>query len=120
MRQRLRPLSSLSRLAAAALAAALLGGGAVTGALLPATVHAQDAVRPEVGKPLQAAQELIRARKFEEALAKVREADAVGGKTANENFLIERMRLAAASGAGDADTAAKSYEAIAARLSGAD
>jgi hypothetical protein len=88
--------------AATALAAALLAGPA----------QAQDTVRPEVGKPLQAAQELIRAQKFKDALAKVREADAIGGKTAGENYLIERMRIAAASGAGDVETAAKSFDAI--------
>src|SRR2546423_15588637 len=73
--------------------------------------QAQDAVRPEVGKPLQAAQEMIRAQKFKQALDKVREADAVGGKTASENYMIERMRLAAATGAGDVETAAGSIEA---------
>ncbi len=88
--------------ASAALAAALLAGPA----------RAQDTVRPEVGKPLQAAQELIRAQKFKDALAKVREADAIAGKTAGENYLIERMRIAAASGAGDVETAAKSFDAI--------
>ncbi len=74
---------------------------------------AQEGLRPEVGKPLQAAQELVKAGRYKEALAKVRDADAVGGKSANETFMIERMRMAAASGAGDADTAARSYEAIA-------
>ena len=73
---------------------------------------AQDALRPEVGRPLQAAQELIKAQKFKEALAKVRDADAVGGKSANESFMVERMRIAAASGAGDMDTAARAFEAI--------
>lgn len=109
----------LTHLAAAAALglATLAGGGAV---LAPAAVQAQEAVRPEVGKPLQAAQQLIRSQRFKEALAKVREADAVSGKTANESFLIERMRLAAASGAGDADTAARSFEAISARVSGAE
>jgi len=82
--------------------------------------YAQDAVRPEVGKPLQAAQELIRAQKFKQALDKIREADAVGGKTAGESYLIERMRIAAASGAGDTDTAAKSFEAISAKVSAAE
>jgi DNA-binding phage protein/outer membrane protein assembly factor BamD (BamD/ComL family) len=76
------------------------------------TVQAQDSLRPEVGKPLQAAQELIKAQKFKEALAKVREADAVSGKSANESYLTERMRIAAASGAGDIDTAAKAFDAI--------
>ena len=84
--------------------------------------QAQDAVRPDVGRPLQAAQELIKAGKYKEALGKVREADAVGSKNANESFLIERMRIAAASGAGDMDTAAKSFETLAAsgKISAAD
>ncbi len=81
-------------------------------ALSPA-VRAQEALRPDVGKPLQAAQELIKSGKYKEALAKVREADAVGNKNANESFMIERMRIAAASGAGDVDTAARSFEVLA-------
>jgi hypothetical protein len=88
---------------------------ALAAALLIAIgAQAQEAVRPEVGKPLQAAQDLIKAGKYKDALAKVREADAVGGKNANESYLVERMRIAAASGAGDNDTAAKSFEALAA------
>jgi outer membrane protein assembly factor BamD (BamD/ComL family) len=89
---------------AVALAAALAAGSSI----------AQEALRPEVGKPLQAAQELIKAGKYRDALAKVREADAVPNRSANETYTIERMRIAAASGAGDVDTAAKSFEAIAA------
>jgi tetratricopeptide (TPR) repeat protein len=73
---------------------------------------AQEAVRPEIGKPLQAAQELIRANKFKEALAKLGEADRVGGKSAQETYLIERMRGSAASGAGDNETAMRSFEAV--------
>lgn len=80
---------------------------------LPLCVQAQEALRPDVGKPLQAAQDLIKAGKYKEALAKVREADGVGNKNAHESFMIERMRIAAASGAGDVDTAAKSFEALA-------
>jgi hypothetical protein len=82
--------------------------------------QAQDSVRPEVGRPLQAAQEMIRAGKFKQALDKVREAEAVGARSANETYVIERMRLAAASGAGDVETAARSFDAVSARLSGAD
>ena len=92
---------------------------AAAAALVFGAAHAQG-MRPEVGKPLQAAQEMIKAGKYREALGKVREADAVGGKTAAESSLIERMRLAAASGAGDADTAARSYEALAGGMSGAE
>ena len=74
--------------------------------------NAQEGIRPEVGRPLQAAQDLIKSGKYKEALAKVRDADGVGGKNANESLLVERMRIAAASGAGDVDTAARSFEAI--------
>ena len=73
---------------------------------------AQDSVRPEIGKSLQSANELIKAGKYREALGKVRDADAVAGKTANESYMVERMRIAAASGAGEVDTAAKAFEAL--------
>lgn len=88
------------------------GAWVLCAALVAAPAVAQEAVRPEVGTPLRAAQELVRAGKFKEALAKVREADSVGGKTPGESALIERMRMAAASGAGDAETAARSFEAL--------
>jgi hypothetical protein len=86
----------------------VLAGAAATAPI----AQAQEAVRPEIGKSLQAASELIKGGKFREALAKVRDADAVNGKTANESYLVERMRIAAASGAGDMDTAARSFEAL--------
>ena len=99
-------------LAVAALAAALAGSPA----------RAQEALRPELGKPLQAAQEMIKSGRYREALAKVKEAEAAGARNANETYLIERMRMAAASGAGDAETAARSFEAISgsSRVSGPD
>lgn len=93
---------------------------AAAAALVFGTAHGQSAMRPEIGKPLQAAEALIKGGKYREALSKVREADAVGGKTASENLMVERMRLAAASGAGDADTAAKAFETVGASAGGAD
>src|ERR1700741_1782810 len=93
---------------AALLVASLLTGG---------TAFAQT-LRPEIGKPLQAAQELIKAQRYKEALVKEREAEAAGARNAEETFLIERMRIAAASGAGEVDTAARSFEAISGRISG--
>ncbi|MDP3669948.1 MAG: hypothetical protein Q8R69_09720 [Telluria sp.] len=84
------------------------------------SAQAQGGLRPEVGKPLQAAQDLVKAGKYREALAKVRELDAVGGKSAAETNTIERMRLAAASGAGDADTAARAFDVISATVAGPD
>jgi tetratricopeptide (TPR) repeat protein len=81
--------------------------------------HAQG-VRAEVGKPLQQASEFLKAGKAKEALAKVREADAVGGKTAAEQMTIDRMKAAAAQRAGDMATAIQALENIHGRASGAE
>ncbi|HEX5686437.1 MAG TPA: hypothetical protein VFY73_20605 [Ideonella sp.] len=88
-----------------ALTLALIAAGCVS-------VAQAQAVRPEVGKPLQAAGELLKAGKAREALAKVREADAVGGKNAQEQLMIDRMRGAAAQRAGDNGTAIQAFESV--------
>lgn len=80
--------------------------------VLAAQAHAQEGVRPEVGKPLQAAQEMIKAHRYKEALAKIREADNVPNRTPFENYTIERMRGSAAAQAGENDTAIRSFEAV--------
>ena len=69
-------------------------------------------LRPEIATPLQAAQELARASKFDEALARIREAEAVPNRTPGEILAIDRMRGVAASGAGDIPTATRSFEAV--------
>jgi tetratricopeptide (TPR) repeat protein len=99
MTRRPRPLLRL--VAVALLGVAVLG-----------TSLAQQALRPEVGKPLQQAGELLRAGKAREALAKVAEADKVPNKTAQEQMTIERMRGAAAQRAGDSATAIRAFEAV--------
>ncbi len=81
-------------------------------ALMVSAAQAQDSVRPEVGAPLQAAQHLIKAQKYKEALVKVHDAELVPNKTAHETYIVERMRIAAASGAGDMGSAAKAFEVI--------
>lgn len=81
--------------------------------------HAQG-VRAEVGKPLQQAAELLKSGKAKEALAKVREADAVGGKSAAEQLTIDRMKAAAAQRAGDMPTAIQALESLHAKASGAE
>lgn len=101
--------SQIKRLAVAGAAALLVG-----------LAQAQGGLRPEVGKPLQAAEQLIKSGKYREALNKVNEAAAVGGKSPAETTMVERMRLAAASGAGDADTAARAFEALGGSMSGPD
>ncbi len=83
------------------------------------TAHAQG-VRAEVGRPLQQASELLKQGKAREALAKVREADAVGGKTAAEQLTIDRMKAAAAQRAGDMATAIGALEGIAGKVGGAE
>jgi hypothetical protein len=104
----------VAKAAAAALIAATLGVAGVA--------EAQETLRPEIGKPLQAAEVLIKAQRYKEALAKVRDAEAAGPRSANETYMIERMRIAAASGAGDVDTAARSFDALSGtgRVSGPD
>jgi tetratricopeptide (TPR) repeat protein len=79
---------------------------------LTSVAYAAEAVRAEVGKPLQEAQKLASSGKNKEALAKLKEADAVGGKSANETYLIERTRGPVAMAAGDYDTAARSFESV--------
>jgi hypothetical protein len=78
----------------------------------PAPAQAQaEGVRPEVGKPLQQAAELMKANRAKDALAKVREAEAVPNRTPAEQLTIDRMRGAAAARAGETQTAIKSFEA---------
>ncbi|HEU5293454.1 MAG TPA: hypothetical protein VFU71_01575 [Burkholderiaceae bacterium] len=95
--------------------------GAVAVSLTAFTAHAQG-VRPEVGKPLQQAADLLKAGKSKEALAKAREADAVGGKTPAEQLMIDRMKAAAAQRAGDTAAAIQGFEALfnSGKLSGAE
>jgi hypothetical protein len=104
-----------TRFARASLSGILVAALGLTAvpAMLGATAVAYAAdVSPAVGKPLQEAQNLIKQKKFKEALAKIREADSVSGKTANDTFTIERMRASAAQSAGDHATAAKAFEAV--------
>lgn len=108
----------------AAVVAAAFGLGTDTADRLGwTTVYAQgEQVRAEIGRPLQAARDLIKAHKFTEAFAKLREAEAVPNRTAYENFVLEQMRASAASQAGDYGQAIKSFQALIAsgRLSEAE
>ncbi len=71
-----------------------------------------DTVRAEVGKPLQEAQKLASSGRYKEALAKLKEADAVGGKSDLEKFQIEYTRGSAATAAGENETAARAFEQV--------
>jgi tetratricopeptide (TPR) repeat protein len=84
----------------------------LAGLLLSGTLsHAQETVRPEIGKPLQVVQELLKAGKYKDALARLRETESVPNRTPYENYFLDRMRGSAAAGAGDDATAMKAFEA---------
>ena len=96
--------ASVRRTLAGAFAAAVLAAAPMA--------FAQETVRPDVGKALQAAQALSKSGKHKEALGKVAEAEAVSGRTAYENYTIQRTKGSIAASAGDNDTAAKAFEAV--------
>lgn len=78
---------------------------------LSSVAYAQS-VRAEVGKPLQEAQKLAASGKNKEALAKLKEADAVGNKSELEKFQLEYTRGSIAAAAGENDTAARAFESV--------
>jgi hypothetical protein len=110
------------RLAHLGLALAALGFTAAAPVVGLAPAYAAETLRPEVGKPLQEAQQLMKQGKNKEALARLRELDKVGGKSPNETYLIERTRAGAASAAGEYETAAKAFEYLigSGKLSGSE
>ena len=77
-----------------------------------APIARAEGVRPEVGKPLQAASALIKQRKGREAMGEIAKAEAVPNRTAYENQVIAQMKAAAASSAGDADATIRANEAL--------
>ena len=87
--------------------------------LYSATASAQDPVgkgnvaRAEIGRPIQAAIDLIQSKKGKEALAKVREAQTVQDRSAYENYLIERVQGQAATLTGEPRNAGRAFEAAA-------
>ena len=110
-----------SRLAHYGLAMAALGFTAVSPVIGLSTAHAAEAVRAEIGGPLQAAQRMMSQGNAKGAMNELRKLDNVK-KSDNEAYLIERVRAAAASSAGDYDTAARSFENLinSGKLSGAE
>lgn len=113
-----------TRLFTAALLGTALAFGSFAAVMAPSEAFAQkasgdkkgapagDTVRPEVGTPLQAAQELVKQKKYKEALVKVKEADAVANKTPFETSTVLQFRVAVAQAAGDADELEKGMEGL--------
>ena len=72
---------------------AMTGWLGVAGTLLvaPATAQAQQKVSAKIGVPLKAAQDAIQRKKWDAALGKIKEADAMPGKTAFDQYKINEM-----------------------------
>ncbi|AOK50958.1 hypothetical protein WT60_29890 [Burkholderia sp. MSMB617WGS] len=94
-----------------AVLAAALGGCCVVAAPFGAAAAAET-LRPDVARPLGAAQDLYRAHKYRDALGKIAQAAAVPNKTPYETYMVEEMRGAAAMAAGGTGTAIQAYEAV--------
>ncbi len=75
-----------------------------------AAAAAEETLRTEFAAPYKAYQELMNAKDFKGALAKVAEMDAIPSLTAFEKYKIERLRIPAASSAGDNPLTMKSLE----------
>ena len=72
---------------------AVAGWAGVTGTLLvvPTTAEAQQKVSQKVGVPLKAAQDAIAKKRWDQALAKIKEADGAPGKTGFDQYKINEM-----------------------------
>jgi hypothetical protein len=84
-------------------------------ALGAAPAHAADApptARAVVGKPVQDAQALVRQKKYADALARLKAADAVPDKTPYETCVIDETRAAAEVGNGDYAAAVTALSAV--------
>lgn len=100
----LKPLQALG------IALALGGAACVASGTLPLVSAAEAAtVRPAVGRPLQAAVSLANQGQASAALAKVREAESVGGLTGSEQSAIAQTRayIGAKTGAGGSSLGCK-------------
>jgi hypothetical protein len=84
----------------------LLGTATICSAALVLSTPASAAVRAAVGKPLQQAQSLAASGDYKGAMAKVNEAEAVSGKTAEESQIIGKMKDYLSIKSGDTSTPA--------------
>jgi tetratricopeptide (TPR) repeat protein len=93
----------------------LLLSGAVTAllALSCGTAHAQAKNSKALAKPLQAAEESFKARKYQETVEKLRAAEGIAGKTPYDQHLINEMMGYSCLRINDLGCAAKSYDALA-------
>lgn len=84
----------------------LLGTATLCGGAMILSAPADAAVRASVGKPLQEAQKLAGEGNYKGAMAKVNEAEAVSGKSAEETKIVNQMKDYLAVKSGDTSTPA--------------
>lgn len=97
---------------------------AIAPATLPPAARAQSsgALPPAIGRPLERARELLARHNYAGAMAQVRAADNVRGKSNDAQFVIDEMRGSIAQASGDHQAALATYEQLLAsgRVHGAD
>jgi hypothetical protein len=82
----------------------------VCGLAAATPAHAAETMRPAIGKPLASAEAFLKARQYAKAMAQLRVAEAVPGKSASETLVVEEVRAAIAQASGDLGGAASAYQ----------
>ncbi len=77
-----------------------------------AAAPAKQTAREQVGKPVEAAEQLVKQKKLKEALAKLAEADAVPDKSPYEVYIIEATRAVVDIDSADYPAAIKAIDAV--------
>jgi tetratricopeptide (TPR) repeat protein len=77
-----------------------------------AAAEQKQTARPQIGQPVQEAEQFLKQKKFKEALDKLHAADAIPDKTPYERFVIEGTRAAVALNSGDYALASHALEAV--------
>lgn len=85
---------------------------AQTAAAAPAAASSAATLRAEVAKPLQAAQDAIKAANYAEAAARLAEAEAMPGLTPYEAYLVQRLKAPVSIRSGEQAVAISILEAV--------
>lgn len=126
MRLNCHPASAAPRARHLALLAALLSGPTMLATMAAVPAAAAEAkgptVRPEIGKPLQAARAAATKKRYKDALVQIAKAEAIGQRTDHEQYVIDEMKAYVYVGMRQPGKAADALEAAlkSGRLGGAD
>lgn len=105
-------MNNRNQLSALVLAvAAALGAGSLVTSQVTFAAEQKNAVSKAMVKPLSDAQKALQAKKYDEALAKLSEAETVPGQTPYDTFVLHQLRAAAYGQSGRQNEALPSYVA---------